>query len=890
MLKNPPHLCEWFKPYSLVSAPCCSKSHELELTAADYLSCQTRHSRRMVCQLTQPLHWYFREERLEVQVWVAFSSGKEARRPRNRDRLVGSAYVNLSPLAGAQRRTQRISGQYPLYKPGVSNLGGACLRAHVEMKVTGDHDGDGSELSDEIEEELSDENVDYRRSHVGKDSRTDKDREDHVPIPEDSIPVHVGVERAVHLSSVPGGPSVIPAYYVSFQPLQQGGAVTTHVSEGRNPLWNFDGDVYLGRFLLGSDHNLVFKVWQKTSDKEGPGKWNFFISEQMKEPAQFQYVTLDRVVGFASVDLSTLSAGLHYISGWYNIMDFNGHCHGQIKVSVMPKERVSPSRQRPSMPPPLPSGLHGYTTTAAYPMFPSHIARYPEQAVKVHSPSRPKHFAEHYQNVRQYHKSLQEQQQEPGFLPQQTDKHDEGKDQEAQFLDSKETSRSLLLQNLRKNMEELDQLKGRMQKLLTGKSTETPDTTKPQEVIGLQRTVHSGLERDDDTDNGSHLRRTYDLSDSVAPVVHEGSTKTDSDHNGDDDDVLSDTVHKAVGGLFGADPLERTSQEALNQDQEQLEDQLPGLYGSETSLSHPQHSLQPSHDAMLSHDAQLIGQDFNVPKDSGHRSQEGPQHAGERLSNSEDDSIRWEDSVQFSDADEEDVVPVRALNDVSSAHFANWSPEAITGTQEQEIAPTDTLADEDKTSADIPLPLEDFPSSFSTKGEEGPVFFTSTTDSAREMPAPEKDRLLDDIFETTPGDRSDEDSGPSHKGSPLGKTSEPEEEQNKLEGQAFSMFDRERSRERTKSMSSEGSRSLPSPIPYTPEDTDLVDHAHVQQTRERTDSVDSDGSRTSVPRFAEGRMEEGLERRGGESDKENEESAEETDRKQPSLYPSQDIL
>ncbi|XP_035686866.1 C2 domain-containing protein 3-like isoform X2 [Branchiostoma floridae] len=855
-------------------APTCSKPHHLEFTRADYLTCQTRHSRRMVCQLTQPLHWYFREERLEVQVWVSCTSGKDVRRPRNRDRLVGSAYIDLSPLTRAHRRALRISGQYPLYKPGVSNLGGACLRVHLEMQVTGDHGGDGSELSEEIEEELSDENTEHRRSHAlpKKDSRTDKDREDHIPTPEDSIPAHVGVERAVHLSSIPGGHSVIPAYYVTFQPLQKGGAVTTHVSEGKNPLWNFDGDVYLGRFLLGPDRSLVFKVWQKTSEKKEPD------------------VTQDRVVGFASVDLSTLSAGLHFISGWYNIMDFNGHCHGQIKVSVMPKERVSPSRQRPSMHPPLMSGLHGYTTTAAYPMFPSHIARYPEQAVKLHSPSRPKHFAEHYLNVRQYHRSLQEQQQdgqESGILPHQADRHDVDGDKETQLMDSKETSRSLLLQNLRKNMEELDQLKGRMQNLLTGKSTETTDTTKPHEVVELPSSVLSGHGRDDDPENGSHLRRTYDLSDGVVPVGHEEPTKTDNtphDHNGDDD-VLLDTVHKAVGGLFRSNSLERAIREANSESQDE---QLPGVYTGMTHSQRPQPTLQQSQDAMLSHHAQLTGQDFTVPVEDvrgaeGHRSQRDRPHAGERLSYSEDDSIKWEDSIQFSDADEEDVVPVRPLNDVSSAHFANWSPEAIAGTQEQEIAPTDRLAEDNGNFPGNSLPLDDPHTSFSYGGLEGPVF---STDSAKETPpaAPERDPLLDDIFETTHEVvRSDEDSHQSHEGFPLEKPAEPE--QNNLGEQALSMFDHEHNRERTKSMSSEGSGSLPSPIPLTPDDMDSLNHVNDQQTRDRTDSMGSDGSRTSVPQTSENRRMEDSHRRGRESDKENDSagSAEEDNRSQPRL-------
>lgn len=40
----------------------------------------------------------------------------------------------------------------------------------------------------------------------------------------------------------------------------------------------------------------------------------------------------DRVLGFVSVDLTPLASGLQQISGWYNIMDFNGVVKGQIKV------------------------------------------------------------------------------------------------------------------------------------------------------------------------------------------------------------------------------------------------------------------------------------------------------------------------------------------------------------------------------------------------------------------------------------------------------------------------------------------------------------------------------------------------------------------------------
>ena len=43
--------------------------------------------------------------------------------------------------------------------------------------------------------------------------------------------------------------------------------------------------------------------------------------------------TCDRVLGFTSVDLGPLLAGIRSLDGWYNIMDFSGQTLGQIKVS-----------------------------------------------------------------------------------------------------------------------------------------------------------------------------------------------------------------------------------------------------------------------------------------------------------------------------------------------------------------------------------------------------------------------------------------------------------------------------------------------------------------------------------------------------------------------------
>lgn len=49
---------------------------------------------------------------------------------------------------------------------------------------------------------------------------------------------------------------------------------------------------------------------------------------------------MERVIGFASVDLSPLLCGFLSVCGWYNITDFSGWCHGQLKVSITPLNGV----------------------------------------------------------------------------------------------------------------------------------------------------------------------------------------------------------------------------------------------------------------------------------------------------------------------------------------------------------------------------------------------------------------------------------------------------------------------------------------------------------------------------------------------------------------------
>lgn len=56
------------------------------------------------------LLWYFREERLEIQVWRAYGN-ENVERPHNTDSWIGSAYVDLSRLGERTARTLTVSGK-----------------------------------------------------------------------------------------------------------------------------------------------------------------------------------------------------------------------------------------------------------------------------------------------------------------------------------------------------------------------------------------------------------------------------------------------------------------------------------------------------------------------------------------------------------------------------------------------------------------------------------------------------------------------------------------------------------------------------------------------------------------------------------------------------------
>ncbi|XP_059188005.1 C2 domain-containing protein 3 [Centropristis striata] len=469
-------------------------------------------SRTVQLRSTQPLMWYLREERLEVQVWVAFTKDK-AQRPRDTDRLVGSAFVDLSSLAKTPKQKLTLSGVYPLFRRSAADLQGAALRVHITLTTgvpvevpTGDTQVD----SDSQEELLSAEaeGADHVPSpttpiksnsrHRNKSSTTTPDitSVQHSEISlDESFPVTVAVDQAMHLN-LKGCPlaqrsEVSPCCCVSYVTADSAEPVSTAVITNTDcPVWDHLQECRLSKQLLvDPQQSLVFKVWHKGET--------------------------ERVIGFASVDLSPLVCGFLSVCGWYNITDFSGQCHGQLKVSITPLKGVQDLRgQRKTVneeaannSPALFQGLPlSYQTTATYNSFPSHISRHTEQ--KISSPDQmdrlfserssesDRHF-EHMDKVRLYHQSLQEQ----------TAAHSVCSSSAGDISPSS----SLLFSALRKKLSELDNIQRYFSRKL---STPTFPFTSEQD----SHTKHEE-QRDTETDTCQLLLKSNQLVGQVNNII-----------------------------------------------------------------------------------------------------------------------------------------------------------------------------------------------------------------------------------------------------------------------------------------------------------------------------------------------------------------------------------
>ncbi|KAG7479192.1 C2 domain-containing protein 3 [Solea senegalensis] len=436
----------------------CSQMKHPSVTEADdsQATVSFEGSRAVELRATRPLMWYLREERLELQLWLAFKKDKTTR-PTDTDRLVGSAFVDLSSLAKIPEQKLTLSGVYPLFRRSAADLQGAALRVHITLTANSvpgeasawadtqmDYDSQGELSPDEVETAARPPSPGTlnKLRHQSKSLRTTSDV---TSVPhtettvEDSFPVTVVVDRAMHLNlkSCPLAErsETTPCSCVSYVTADSAEPVfTTVVSDTDCPEWDHQQECRLpNQLLVDPQQSLVFKVWHKGE--------------------------VERVLGFASVDLTPLLCGFHSVYGWYNITDFSGQCHGQLKVSVTPLKGVQDLREqrRPVNEEASNNSsvlAFSYHTTATYSSFPSHISRYTEQ--KISSPEQtdrmfPKRSSdrdghvEHMDKVRFYHQSLQEQAAAAQCVCNSSD------------VDMNPSS-SFLLSALRKNQSELDNM------------------------------------------------------------------------------------------------------------------------------------------------------------------------------------------------------------------------------------------------------------------------------------------------------------------------------------------------------------------------------------------------------------------------------------------------
>lgn len=100
-----------YKLYNQQATCTCLKRPKLS-DNAESVTVNFRKPSKVTLRRSQGLLWFFREEKLEIQVWWAYGKEHEVERPLDTDRLIGSAYVDLAALAERSRRTLSVSGEF----------------------------------------------------------------------------------------------------------------------------------------------------------------------------------------------------------------------------------------------------------------------------------------------------------------------------------------------------------------------------------------------------------------------------------------------------------------------------------------------------------------------------------------------------------------------------------------------------------------------------------------------------------------------------------------------------------------------------------------------------------------------------------------------------------
>ncbi|XP_051636270.1 C2 domain-containing protein 3 isoform X12 [Manacus candei] len=508
-----------YKLYNQEATWTCLRRPKLS-SDAENVTVNFKKPNKVTLRRSQGLLWFFREEKLEIQVWWAYGKEDEVERPLDTDRLIGSAYVDLAALAERSRRTLSVSGVYPVFRCNAADLAGAAVRVHVGLAPTPAALPSGipcaQECSSSEDEgtgkppDLSQQVPENQQLDILSPGITNgKPQEEDVMFLENTVAVNILVERAMHLS-LKGSPLTerevtAPSSCVSFAVAGADAPITTPVVENTDsPVWDFQEQTRLSKeLLLDPQQTLVFKVWHKAET--------------------------ERVIGFASVDLSPLLSGFQLVCGWYNITDFSGQCRGQIKVAISPLQNINNLKEeRQARARTQPESSSG---KASFLPFPGNAANFSKKMlnslskevsvstqewavfsrISVPGTHTPRH-EEHMQNVRRFHESLQQ----------------EGNTRRAARLDSASpSSRAGLLTALRRNLNELDEVQRYFSQKLTRSFPDFSygNTSKPSHKE-QERDHHGSMSREVDPKGCHLLEKSSQLVSQVSSLINDLQTIT----------------------------------------------------------------------------------------------------------------------------------------------------------------------------------------------------------------------------------------------------------------------------------------------------------------------------------------------------------------------------
>ncbi|XP_059726637.1 C2 domain-containing protein 3 isoform X3 [Haemorhous mexicanus] len=514
---------------------------------AESVTVSFRKPSKVTLRRSQGLLWFFREEKLEIQVWWAYGKEKEVERPLDTDRLIGCAYVDLAALAERSRGALSVSGVYPLFRCNAADLAGAAVRVHVSLgpappalprapcaeEGSSSSEGGGTGESPALGLQVSDkQQVDVESSGITPGQPQEED----VMFLENTVAVSILVERAMHLS-LKGSPLTerevaAPSSCVSFAVAGADAPVTTPViANTDSPVWDFQQQARLSKeLLLDPQQTLVFKVWHKAES--------------------------ERVIGFASVDLSPLLSGFQLVCGWYNITDFSGQCRGQVKVAVSPLQDVGALREERQARARRPPGSS--SVKVSFSARPSNSANLSKQmlnslskevsvpaqeqesfpagfgieqgAVSSRVGTQPPRHEEHMRNVRRFHESLQRAEGSrsarrlQGPLQGEDGNGNACRASRGDTAPAPPASRAALLTALRKNLSELDEV----QRYFSEKLTRSfPDFSTSRPGHGEWESDHQGsLGREVDPKGCHLLEKSSQLVSQVSSLINDLQTIT----------------------------------------------------------------------------------------------------------------------------------------------------------------------------------------------------------------------------------------------------------------------------------------------------------------------------------------------------------------------------